>query len=343
MPRLSLFVLALCALAACSSAHPAPHEAPRVGAAEGALSVGSVSVQNANATCPAGSAAGALCAVVQVACSGIPTLGATLVVNNPAGVSGLAGKARYLMPYFSGGPGTGLAAPEQQIIPALTAAQVKTVQVVWQQVGSPGGWPATPTHSIIAGACREATITQWLDAQMGGQVATCAQGFSAGSAGLAYALAYYNAGAWLDAVQLLSGPPLARMDLGCAAPPQQTATTCGVAYSLGYESNHAPLVDGLEGTTGCTTAPSDPAKLAGDSVLTGPSPVLGYAYTKIGIATCSQQSAAAGMSALYESALTQAGTSVVRACIAGGCQGENVLADQAGRDAVVAQFLAICN
>jgi len=43
----------------------------------------------------------------------------------------------------------------------------------------------------------------------------CALGDSAGSAAVAYSLAYYNAGSYFDNVELLSGPVLSDIEQGC--------------------------------------------------------------------------------------------------------------------------------
>jgi hypothetical protein len=56
----------------------------------------------------------------------------------------------------------------------------------------------------------------------------CAQGGSAGSAALAYYLAYYGGGSTLDAVELTSGPTLSDLRLGCEIPLPAQVTACGL-------------------------------------------------------------------------------------------------------------------
>src|SRR2546423_14143085 len=62
----------------------------------------------------------------------------------------------------------------------------------------------------------------------------CAQGSSAGSAAIAYALAWYGAGdstvqngGYLDNVELLAGPPLSDIYEGCEYPRDGAVTVCG--------------------------------------------------------------------------------------------------------------------
>ena len=54
----------------------------------------------------------------------------------------------------------------------------------------------------------------------------CAQGFSAGSAAVAYSLAYYGAWSYLDNVELISGPVLSDIRQGCEQNPPPV-TVCG--------------------------------------------------------------------------------------------------------------------
>jgi hypothetical protein len=66
-------------------------------------------------------------------------------------------------------------------------------------------------------ACRPATIIRYFKEVSGDarQLPYCAQGHSAGSSQLAYALAHYGAEAYLDYVQMTAWTPFARPDLGC--------------------------------------------------------------------------------------------------------------------------------
>jgi len=52
----------------------------------------------------------------------------------------------------------------------------------------------------------------------------CAQAGSAGSAAVGYSLAFYGASAWLDNVELISGPVLSNIQDGCEEPPPDVQT-----------------------------------------------------------------------------------------------------------------------
>jgi hypothetical protein len=92
-------------------------------------------------------------------------------------------------------------------------------------------WELTKSVGIKAAACRPATIMKWIfdNVHTGGHTAPfCGQGHSGGSGQLGYALAQYGMGDYFDYVNELSGPPFARIDLGCDGDAPQTASVCGV-------------------------------------------------------------------------------------------------------------------
>jgi hypothetical protein len=61
----------------------------------------------------------------------------------------------------------------------------------------------------------------------------CAQGFSAGSAQIAYSLAYYGAGSYLDNVELISGPVFSDIMQGCQEGPQANpVNVCPVSNNI---------------------------------------------------------------------------------------------------------------
>jgi hypothetical protein len=82
----------------------------------------------------------------------------------------------------------------------------------------------------------------------------CAQGFSAGSGAVTYSLAWYGSAAYLDNVELLSGPPFGDIEQGCRVPIAPTVTVCA------------------EGQYGCNGSPwqDSPAYVGGDEELVGP-------------------------------------------------------------------------
>jgi hypothetical protein len=141
---------------------------------------------------------------------------------------------------FSGGSGTmpvGEAGEELSYGNDYEALGYTVVQIEWASAwedpnNGPGG-------NVLAGACRPATFLNWIS----GNTAThaqstpmCAQGSSAGGAGIAFPLAWYGASTWsgtggsplspLKAVELISGPTLSEIDQGCTYPNALNMTIC---------------------------------------------------------------------------------------------------------------------
>lgn len=97
----------------------------------------------------------------------------------------------------------------------------QVVQMIWQGQG----WQNAPGEAVQIlkfEACRPATLLnavyQNIHGGPGAPGAMCAQGHSAGSAAMAYALAWYNAGKYLADVVLTSGPVYANVEAGCQYP-----------------------------------------------------------------------------------------------------------------------------
>jgi hypothetical protein len=156
----------------------------------------------------------------------------TIGYLNPVGVVPGVTVANGLVILHGGKGGT---QPESYALAdAYFRAGYEVVQVVWGDdwelisdpiTGGPG--------NIQAAACRPATAFNWvftnLFLNMQGASNTagmCALGESAGSAAVAYSLAYYNAGSYLDNVELLSGPVLSDIEQGCEEPPPPSVTVC---------------------------------------------------------------------------------------------------------------------
>lgn len=94
-----------------------------------------------------------------------------------------------------------------------------------------------PTKNIMSAACRPATFLNYIRHGNGQQPfpnglwpttlgGMCAQGFSAGSAAVAYSLVWYGEGADLDRVELLSGPVMTNIAQGCVEPDAASVTVC---------------------------------------------------------------------------------------------------------------------
>jgi hypothetical protein len=132
--------------------------------------------------------------------------------------------------FFAGGNGT---ADQGDITDATYyfSQGYEVIQVEWADdwqlttipAASGGSDTTTYTANVELGACRNATLLNYIftggntNLYSGG--GRCAEGSSAGSAAIAYALTFYGAGNYLDAVELISGPPLANIYQGCAEPP----------------------------------------------------------------------------------------------------------------------------
>jgi hypothetical protein len=107
----------------------------------------------------------------------------------------------------------------------------------WEYTYDP--FQGSETASIQNAACRPATFMKKYvyDVLFNGQpngvhtlnsaAGFCGHGASAGSAVIAYSLAYYGAGSWLDNVELLSGPVFSDIKQGCEQPPASPVTVCG--------------------------------------------------------------------------------------------------------------------
>jgi hypothetical protein len=102
--------------------------------------------------------------------------------------------------------------------------------------------------NIQAAACRPATFLNYVYTNPtlytpGPSNGMCAQGYSAGSAAVAYALAWYGAGSYLDNAELLSGPVFSRIDEGCEVPTAPNVPMCpaGQEGCVGWPSHTLEL------------------------------------------------------------------------------------------------------
>jgi hypothetical protein len=158
----------------------------------------------------------------------------TIGYMNPVGVVAGVTVAKGLIILHGGSGGT---APESNALADdYFRAGYEIVQVVWkddwQMISDPVPIDA---GNIQAAACRPATVFNWVFNNLftsvinaNSQAGMCALGDSAGSAAVAYSLAYYGAGSYLDNVELLSGPVLSDVEQGCQWKPQATSVqVCG--------------------------------------------------------------------------------------------------------------------
>jgi len=164
---------------------------------------------------------------------------------NPAGIApGItASNVQGLIVFFDGSAGTTPAAEEAEydMLHYYFTQGYEIVQVAWNFAWesrlNPWPYSTSPLGNIQNSACRPATFLYYVDtadasyglfkAVVAGNVRAgmCAQGFSAGSAQIGYSLAYYGAGAYLDNVELISGPEFSDLMQGCQEGPQASPVT----------------------------------------------------------------------------------------------------------------------
>jgi len=240
--RLSLVVVVFLSivLGACGGGLASKESSPAPtppGPTPASLPLGTVSIINApSAVCATGYLAGAECTEAQVTCPDTAAIDVTYAITEPAG------PVRGTIFLVSGGHGTkpytdGVDSPD-----AYVNAGYRVVQWAWNTPWEDNG---LPTKDIKAAACRGATLMNYIRQNvLGGAAtteATCAQGYSAGSAAVGYALAWYGASEYLDKVELISGPVLSDIAQGCVVPRAAPITVCG-AGQLGCDG--PSFVDG---------------------------------------------------------------------------------------------------
>ncbi len=121
------------------------------------------------------------------------------------------------------------------------------------------GWEVTGTTSnLLAASCRGATLLNFLASRS--TAPFCAQGSSAGSAEIAYAMSWYGLDTKLTNVELLSGPVLSDLNQGCEVPdvrPVSVIPTNGAPYMNApqYVNQFIPTVTHF---TGQACQPSTP-------------------------------------------------------------------------------------
>jgi hypothetical protein len=133
---------------------------------------------------------------------------------NPAGIApGItASNVQGVVVYFDGSAGTdpSMEQSEYDMMSYYFTQGYEVVQVAWntawEAVWNPWPYSSSPIGNIQNAACRPASFLYYVDtaaasynlfqAVVAGNAAAgmCAQGFSAGSAQIAYSLAYYGAG-----------------------------------------------------------------------------------------------------------------------------------------------------
>ena len=145
------------------------------------------------------------------------------------------------------------------IVSGLAAAGFTTVETGfngeygWMANGSPGG-PKSDS-------CQFGTVTQWIYEnihQVGASAPLCATGVSGGASAIAYMLSQYGFGTsaspvFYSMVEMDSGPPFGRIDVGCnGSSPSIYTLACHVTADTNYDSSAQGLVDSAFANTDCS-------------------------------------------------------------------------------------------
>jgi hypothetical protein len=287
--------------------------------------------------CPVGAAAGATCIAIDVSCSGIPDLTATVATANPSGT------AKGTIILMSGNTGTtlfnsGFASP-------YLKGGFRVVQLAWAS-----DWEDTGGVGLKSAACRPATFFLWVfnGAHKGSRTAGfCAQGNSGGGIEVAYSLAEYGLADYFDYLVLSSGPGFARIDYGCD-PPLYTGgplNLCPLLQNAPYAFTKGMQVDKYEGTNSCATSnppQSDINKWAADSIISDGAT---YSYPKTDMSwyfcTTPPVINSTGEGEFYISQVTPKSPADVN-CYSGFCQGEGVWQDPNAFSMTQSEMLSKC-
>ena len=238
MPRKLLLALALVLFSLVAFSAAAHAQSPYLSTGSWSNPVGPLS------SCPSGfDTPGMTCYTTTVSCPdpynpghNIADLGVTYGYEAPPTGTPYIGT----IVMFPGGPGTSPATAinEIQFIQHYKGLGYEMIQLSWDEAWEDVNFPIPPDTfgNIQTAACRQATFLSFVHSsttissqtpvilwQPGPTAGFCAQGSSAGSAAIAYAMTWYGAAdattGFLDNVELLAGPPLSRVDAGCFQSP----------------------------------------------------------------------------------------------------------------------------
>jgi hypothetical protein len=176
----------------------------------------------------------------------IDDLGLIFGYENPAGNTN-----KGTIVVFPGGSGQAPATltTELSFVQFYKSQGYEMIQLAWDGAWEDTRFPIPPDTfgNIQIAACRQATFLKFVHSSTAVTLQTpvvlyqtgtgmCAQGSSAGSAAVAYAMTWYGAAdattGFLDNVELLAGPPLSRVDQGCQAPAANNVVVCGTNDSI---------------------------------------------------------------------------------------------------------------
>ena len=183
---------------------------PRTVFPQAAGALGKVEVLSGPVACASSS-----CYEIRVTC---PTVAAPARARLKVEATGKSPRGTIL--FTSGGLGTEWyegAGESSRILKDVATAGFRTVQLQWVDswlFGSPG---KEEGHARLG--CRPATVARWVRDQLhepSDSRAFCATGHSGGAAQVAYMLSHYGLDSILSAVVPTGGPPMGRIDRGCA-------------------------------------------------------------------------------------------------------------------------------
>ena len=169
----------------------------------------------------------------------------------------------------------------------------RVVDVQWDAKPA-SGWEDTGINShepanLLTGACRPATLLNYLEKQFPA-APFCAQGSSAGSSAIAYAVAEYGVTP-PDAVEFVPGPVMTKVDFGCnlASPTVLVNPSDGLQYDNNpqYVDQFATSISHFTGQP-CPTSVQNLALSSQNIVQTGAN--LSWPHTFVGQWTCNLSS-----------------------------------------------------
>jgi hypothetical protein len=262
---LRTFCISLVALVALCFLVPAPAAHASSG---GSLQLGTITGNTLMVACGGGDwLPGMVCHSATVAgCPNVDNINFIYGYVAPTGVP------KGVITYFDGGDGTSAVKeePELEMLTYYASQGYGVVEIGWSTA-----WEHTTNANIQNAACRPATFLNFVYENIYLPITTgqngnakagmCAQGFSAGSAAVAYSLAYYGAGTYLDNVELISGPVLSDLNQGCEqSPPSVTVCPSGqYGCQLGtdapwtlaptYLGNDVNYINAWTNSSTCTT------------------------------------------------------------------------------------------
>jgi hypothetical protein len=217
---------------------------------------------------------------------------------SPSGI--IPGTVKGVVVFFDGADGTQATdngeTDEFDMLTYYFENGYEIVQLAWSSA-----WEATynpfPTGTfgnIHDAACRPATFLSYVNTnifppllQANPEAGMCAQGVSAGTTQILYSMAFYGAANYLDNVELISGPVLSNIELGCEEPPAAPVTICpagqygcelgsGTSWTLGptyldpaYQSVGAWTNDNSCGVPNTTTTSTSNSQWLQQSIVNG--------------------------------------------------------------------------